>query len=118
LVSRSKFGRRYSTKGEAVLTARCATAPAISPNLDGGMKRSVTAHRIPHVRAAAVVPGKDPLAGAALVAVSDAQPHEVLEALRVFLPGSKMPSRCLVVDSLPRTERGKVDRVALAEVVR
>ncbi len=87
-----------------------------------GVRVSITevesaADRIPRVRAASVVPGADALTGATLFAVTDAAPHEVLDALRVLLPESKVPSRCVVVDTLPQTDRGKVDRSRLAAQV-
>lgn len=77
--------------------------------------------------AALAIPGVDE---AAVVAVADARMgeapalavvvdsdgpsvEEVRRALRATLPSPSMPSRILVLDGLPRTPRGKLDRQAL-----
>lgn len=87
-----------------------------------GTRVSVTeveaaAHRVAGVHAAAVILPGDPLTGAMLVVVADAEPAEVLDRLRALLPAGKIPSSCLIVDELPRGERGKLDRARLARMV-
>ncbi|GGM47039.1 class I adenylate-forming enzyme family protein [Dactylosporangium sucinum] len=76
------------------------------------------AYRVPGVHAAGVLPpAATGTAGATLVVVSDLAPGEVLSGLRDQLDALKVPSRCLVVASLPLTTNGKVDRAALAAAV-
>jgi len=87
-----------------------------------GTRVSVTeveaaAHRVAGVHAAAVIPPGDPLAGATLVVVADAEPAEVLGRLRALLPAGKIPSSCLIVEELPQGERGKLDRARLARML-
>jgi acyl-CoA synthetase (AMP-forming)/AMP-acid ligase II len=74
------------------------------------------ARRVPGVELAAVLP---PLDGrpSVLAVVTAAAPEEVLLRLRAEIEEFKIPRRCVVVDCLPLTQNGKVDRAALrAEV--
>ncbi|NUS94198.1 MAG: o-succinylbenzoate--CoA ligase, partial [Nocardia sp.] len=52
----------------------------------------------------------------AAVVVAHAGPgvEEIRKRLRALLPSPSMPDRIRVVERLPRTPRGKVDRTALA----
>ncbi|MCF3103091.1 acyl--CoA ligase [Streptomyces roseoverticillatus] len=71
------------------------------------------ARRVPGVSAAAVLPpqGTTP---ALLFAVGEPTPAEVLQGMREQIEEFKIPGRCLIVDALPLTGNGKVDRKALA----
>lgn len=70
------------------------------------------ARRIPGVGAAAVLPPQGP-APALLFAVGELPPAEVLQGMREQIEEFKIPRHCLVVDALPLTGNGKVDRKAL-----
>jgi amino acid adenylation domain-containing protein len=67
---------------------------------------------IPGVRAAAAAP---PDADGTLTvwAVTDLVPRAVLRGLADRLGPAKVPDRCLVLDELPRTTNGKIDRAVL-----
>ncbi|MGK5543251.1 class I adenylate-forming enzyme family protein [Streptomyces sp. URMC 127] len=71
------------------------------------------ARRVPGVSAAAVLPpqGATP---ALLFAVGEPTPAEVLQGMREQIEEFKIPRHCLIVDALPLTGNGKVDRKALA----
>ncbi|MEU6705568.1 class I adenylate-forming enzyme family protein [Streptomyces wuyuanensis] len=71
------------------------------------------ARRVPGVGAAAVLPPQGP-APALLFAVGRLPSAEVLQGMREQIEEFKIPRHCLVVDSLPLTGNGKVDRKALA----
>ncbi|WP_329418031.1 acyl--CoA ligase (plasmid) [Streptomyces sp. NBC_00704] len=71
------------------------------------------ARRVPAVGEAAVLPPQGPCP-AVLFAVGELSPAEVLQGLREQIEEFKIPRRCLVVDALPLTGNGKVDRKALA----
>jgi long-chain acyl-CoA synthetase len=72
------------------------------------------------VAEAATVGVPDPIYGEEVVLYVRAQPDSalteeaVLAHCRQFLPHAKMPKRILFRDALPKTERGKMDRKALA----
>ncbi|NBE50731.1 class I adenylate-forming enzyme family protein [Streptomyces boluensis] len=71
------------------------------------------ARRVPGVGAAAVLaPQQD--APARLFVTGEVSPAEVLTGLREQIEEFKIPRRCVVVDALPLTGNGKVDRKALA----
>jgi acyl-CoA synthetase (AMP-forming)/AMP-acid ligase II len=74
------------------------------------------ARRVPGVDLAAVLP---PLDGrpAVLAVVTGLPPATVLAAMRDEIEEFKVPRRCVVVDELPLTRNGKVDRKALGEEV-
>ncbi|HYO78431.1 MAG TPA: thioesterase domain-containing protein [Thermoanaerobaculia bacterium] len=69
------------------------------------------------VREAAAIAQSGPDGEARLVAyaVTSATPRELRKALRGTLPAWMIPARIYVVDALPMTASGKVDRVALAQ---
>lgn len=78
----------------------------------------------PHVREVAVVGVADPVLGektcAVVVAAADARP--TLGSLRGWLTGRgvagfKLPDRLVLVDRLPRTGLGKVNKPALADAI-
>jgi acyl-CoA synthetase (AMP-forming)/AMP-acid ligase II len=72
---------------------------------------------LPRVEDAAVVPVEDPAHGHRLVAyveTSAHSPRSILELCRARLSPREVPSLIRVVDRLPRTPRGKLDRSALA----
>lgn len=74
------------------------------------------ARRVRGVETAAVIP---PLDGrpALLVVVGELTPQDVLHRMREEIEQFKIPRRCVVVDALPVTRNGKVDRkTLLAEV--
>lgn len=75
------------------------------------------AQRLAGVSSAAVQP---PAADrpAVLVAVSDQAPEEILAGMREEIEEFKIPGRCLVVDRLPLTGNGKVDRKAVTAMLR
>jgi acyl-CoA synthetase (AMP-forming)/AMP-acid ligase II len=71
---------------------------------------------LPRVEDAAVVPVEDPAHGHRLVAyveTSSHSPRSILELCRARLSSREVPSLIRVVDRLPRTPRGKLDRSAL-----
>jgi acyl-CoA synthetase (AMP-forming)/AMP-acid ligase II len=74
------------------------------------------ARRVSGVESAAVLP---PLDGrpALLTVVGDLAPAEVLRSMRAEIEEYKIPRRCVVLDSLPLTRNGKVDRTALLAAV-
>jgi acyl-CoA synthetase (AMP-forming)/AMP-acid ligase II len=74
------------------------------------------AHRVPGVDAAAVVPPVGDALGATLVVVTRLSPGEVLAAMRAEMEELKIPRTCHVVQRLPLTRNGKVDRAELATV--
>jgi len=76
------------------------------------------AHRVTGVRAAAVVLPTGADAGAVLVVQGDVEPAEVLAGLRARMELAKQPELCLVVESLPLTSNGKVDRRRLTDLIR
>lgn len=64
-------------------------------------------------QAACVPPGPD---GVLTVwAVTDRQPTEMLREIGARLGAARVPDRCVVVDQLPQTPNGKVDRAALRD---
>ncbi len=86
-----------------------------------GFRVSVTeveaaAHRLPGVRAAAVLPPGPDGDGATLIAVTGLTPPELLDGLRRELEDFKVPRACVLVPELPLTENGKVDRAALTRL--
>ncbi|MER6030914.1 class I adenylate-forming enzyme family protein [Streptomyces sp. NPDC001851] len=74
------------------------------------------AHRVPEVVSAAVLPpsGKKT---ALLAVVTDLAADEVLERMQDQLEEFKIPRRCVVLDALPLSRNGKVDRKELARLV-
>lgn len=74
------------------------------------------AHRIPEVVSAAVLPpsGKK---SALLAVVTDLSPQQVLERMYEQMEDFKIPRRCIVLDSLPLSGNGKVDRKKLTALV-
>lgn len=83
-----------------------------------GSRVSVTeveaaAHRVAGVEAAAVLPPHADSDGATLFAVTELEPHEVLIRLRAELDDFKAPRICLVIQEIPLTRNGKVDRAGL-----
>lgn len=77
---------------------------------------AAAATRLDGVEAAAVVPPGGDRETATLVVVTELAPNEVLTLLRDELEDFKVPGECLVVDRIPLTRNGKVDRDALAKV--
>ena len=75
---------------------------------------------LPGVGEAAVLPVDDPVKGHRLVAWVESDVHSpgsLLEICRKRLSAREVPSEIRVVDRLPRTSRGKLDRSALQEMV-
>jgi acyl-coenzyme A synthetase/AMP-(fatty) acid ligase len=70
---------------------------------------------VPGVREAALLP---PAAGreAELILATDLTAAESLVMLRERLDAAKVPDRCRIVPTLPRTANGKIDRTALARM--
>ncbi|MCX4546098.1 class I adenylate-forming enzyme family protein [Streptomyces sp. NBC_01565] len=75
------------------------------------------AHRIPEVVSAAVLPptGKK---SALLAVVTDLTPQEVLDRMQDQIEEFKIPRRCVVLESLPLSRNGKVDRKQLTDWVK
>ena len=81
-------------------------------------------YRVDGVARAAVVAAPDPILGEQVCAVivTDASTPPTLEDLRTAMAGMevakfKLPERLLVVDDLPQTKIGKIDKKALRELV-
>jgi acyl-CoA synthetase (AMP-forming)/AMP-acid ligase II len=74
------------------------------------------AHRVPGVDAAAVLPPAGDEPGATLLVVTRLTPNQVLAAMRDEIEELKIPRTCRVVQRLPLTRNGKVDRAELAMV--
>ncbi|MEV6436597.1 class I adenylate-forming enzyme family protein [Streptomyces anulatus] len=74
------------------------------------------AHRVPEVVSAAVLPpsGKK---SALLVVVTDLEPQAVLERMQDQIEEFKIPRRCVVLDALPLSRNGKVDRKELTALL-
>ncbi|WP_039933829.1 class I adenylate-forming enzyme family protein [Streptomyces viridochromogenes] len=74
------------------------------------------AHRVPGVVSAAVLPpsGKRP---AVLAVVAEMSAEQVLGGMRDQIEEFKVPRRCVVLEELPLSGNGKVDRKKLATVV-
>ncbi|MFI9532494.1 AMP-binding protein [Nocardia fusca] len=101
--------RLFGRDGEMLIRGGLNVEPA-------AVEAALTA--IPGVAEAACVGLPDPRWGqvpvAAVVVTGDAPgPEEIRRRLRAVLPAPSMPDRVRVVDRLPRTPRGKVDRAAL-----
>jgi acyl-CoA synthetase (AMP-forming)/AMP-acid ligase II len=75
------------------------------------------ARRVPGCASAAVLP---PSEGepAALVATGTLTAEQVLAGMREQIEEFKIPRRCVVIDELPLSRNGKVDRKGLAGLVR
>ncbi|MEU6896051.1 AMP-binding protein [Streptomyces sp. NPDC046557] len=74
------------------------------------------AHRIPEVVSAAVLPPSGKKA-ALLAVVTDLEPQAVLERMQEQIEEYKIPRRCVVLETLPLSRNGKVDRKALAALL-
>jgi acyl-CoA synthetase (AMP-forming)/AMP-acid ligase II len=61
-----------------------------------------------------LLPPGDGHGRAVLFAVTGLQAAEVLDGMRGLIEEFKIPHRCLIVDELPLTGNGKIDRRALA----
>ncbi|MFE7536411.1 class I adenylate-forming enzyme family protein [Streptomyces rhizosphaericola] len=74
------------------------------------------AHRIPEIVSAAVLPpaGKK---SALLVVVTGLEPGTVLERMQDQIEQFKIPRRCVVLDALPLSRNGKVDRKELTALL-
>jgi long-chain acyl-CoA synthetase len=91
----------------------------------GGIKVDVGAldaffRGLPGVGEAAVLPIEDPVRGHRLVACIESEtqsPSSLLELCRARLSSREVPSEIRVVDRLPRTARGKLDRIALHDMI-
>ncbi|MFE2723237.1 class I adenylate-forming enzyme family protein [Kitasatospora sp. NPDC059327] len=88
---------------------------------ENGFRLSATeveaaAHRVPGVVSAAVLPpsGRRP---SVLAVVGRIEGPEVLELMREQIEVYKIPRRCVVLDELPLSANGKVDRRRLAETL-
>lgn len=86
-----------------------------------GSRVSVTeveaaAHRVPGVVAAAVLPPANGHHGATLFVVTELSAEKVLALLRDQIEDTKAPRTCVVVDEIPLTPNGKVDRKRLSHV--
>jgi acyl-CoA synthetase (AMP-forming)/AMP-acid ligase II len=77
---------------------------------------AAAANRVDGVEAAAVLPPGDGREDATLIVVSRLASHEVLSRLRTELEEFKVPRWCHVVQSIPLTSNGKVDRASLARM--
>ncbi|WP_174188330.1 AMP-binding protein [Nocardia barduliensis] len=105
--------RLFGRESDMVIRAGLNVEPA-------SVEAALTA--IPGVAEAACVGVPDARMGeapAAAIVVDGAAPapDEIWRRLRASLPSPSMPVRVLVVDSLPRTPRGKLDRAALVSTL-
>jgi acyl-CoA synthetase (AMP-forming)/AMP-acid ligase II len=74
------------------------------------------ARRLPEVSSATVLPPTEDRP-AVLVAVSAQAPEDILDGMRQEIEEFKIPGRCVVVDRIPLTGNGKVDRKAVAALL-
>ncbi|WP_442804684.1 AMP-binding enzyme, partial [Streptomyces luteogriseus] len=74
------------------------------------------AHGVPGVVSAAVLPpsGKKP---AVLAVVAEIGAEQVLDRMRERIEEFKVPRRCVVLEKLPLSGNGKVDRKKLATTI-
>lgn len=68
---------------------------------------------IPGVDAGVVVPIQAPAIAAGYVTKTGLSPGQVRRALAMHLPGYMLPARLAVMDAIPLTPHGKVDRMAV-----
>ncbi|MCR6483503.1 acyl--CoA ligase [Amycolatopsis sp. OK19-0408] len=74
------------------------------------------ARRVPGCASAAVLPGNgEP---AALVATGTLTAEQLLADMREQIEEFKIPRRCVIIDELPLTRNGKVDRTGLASLLK
>ncbi len=83
----------------------------------GAAEIEEAANAVPGVRDAVLLPPRDGRE-AVLFVSADLAPEAVLGLLRVSLEAAKVPRECRVVDSMPLGRNGKIDKAALAELVR
>lgn len=76
------------------------------------------AHRVSGVTAAVALPPSVGELGATLVVVGELAADQVLRAMRAELEEFKIPRVCRVVDAVPLTSNGKIDRAELARLTR
>ncbi|WP_280315487.1 AMP-binding protein [Nocardia abscessus] len=105
--------RLFGRESDMVIRAGLNVEPA-------SVEAALTA--IPGIAEAACIGVPDARMGeapAAAIVVGEAAPSadEIWRQLRARLPSPSMPVQVLVVDSLPRTPRGKLDRAALASTL-
>ncbi|MEN8656315.1 class I adenylate-forming enzyme family protein [Streptomyces sp. 21So2-11] len=74
------------------------------------------AHRIPEVVSAVVLPPSKKKT-ALLAVVTDLDPQDVLNRMRDQIEEFKIPRRCVVLDALPLSRNGKVDRKELVSLL-
>lgn len=99
------FGRDVETLIRAGLNVELAPIEAAALAVPGVVEAACIAipdERMGEVPALAVVAGSEALS-----------PNAIRTALRASLPSPSMPGEILIVDRLPRTPRGKLDRQAL-----
>ncbi|MEV8443337.1 class I adenylate-forming enzyme family protein [Actinosynnema sp. NPDC051121] len=75
------------------------------------------AAEVPGVRLAAVLPPSEDRPRAVLVVAGSVQAGAVLEELRNLIEPFKVPNSCHVLEQLPLSANGKVDRAALAALL-
>jgi len=51
---------------------------------------------------------------AVVVADTDSSQHKLRESLKKIIPAYMLPNRIIVVDHVPRTDRGKIDRQSIS----
>jgi long-chain acyl-CoA synthetase len=106
---------RLRLLGRASLTANVGGVKVDLGALDAFLRG------LPGVEEAAALPVDDPARGHRVVAFVEGRsctPADLMEACRKRLSPKEVPSAIRVVERLPRTERGKPDRAALAEQAR
>ena len=113
------LGRRRSDGGIDFLGRRDLQLKIRGVRVEPGEIEAVL-HEAPGLREAAVVDGEDPAGGRRLVAFAVA-PGSGVDALRRHcrsrLPEAMVPAMFVLVDSIPRTASGKVDRAGLAAAI-
>ncbi|WP_083740345.1 AMP-binding protein [Mycobacterium sp. MS1601] len=114
---------KWDRDGTLIMRGRADTAVKIRGYLVEPAEIESALARHPAVREGVVVAGSgpDPALYAYVAPVSSARAPSVAEIraqLRDQLPAWMIPSHVMIVDALPRTERGKVDRLALPKPVR
>jgi acyl-CoA synthetase (AMP-forming)/AMP-acid ligase II len=113
---------RFDDQGRLVLTGRIGALVNVAGRKVNPREVETALLAVPGVGDAAVLGVPDAARGEALVAClvtqGELSREMVMRYLRQELAGYKLPRRLVFLDSIPRNERGKLDRGALLRAAR